>query len=170
MSAVTKLTADSIKQPGPENTLMGKVNELVPLVNNATGNGTPSAGTFSTLDASGATTLAGAFRTSNEIVPATIAADTNDYNPTGLSAASLAFVSSDAARNVTGIVAQAGGRHLWLWNSGSFTITLKNSNVGSAAANRFVGNAGADVALAAAKGVHLVYSATISKWLILDLF
>lgn len=58
MSAVNKLTADDIKEPGPANTLMGKVNELVPLVNNLTGNGTPApvtatAVTCTTLTATG---------------------------------------------------------------------------------------------------------------------
>jgi len=47
-----------------------------------------------------------------DISPAQITSNQNDYNPTGLATAGVLRLSSDAARNVTGIAAQAAHQGL----------------------------------------------------------
>ena len=57
MPAVTKLTSDSIKEPGPANTLLTKVNELTTLVNNLTGDGTAGPVAATTLAVTGSASI-----------------------------------------------------------------------------------------------------------------
>lgn len=97
-----------------------------------------------------------------KITPAALAADANDYNPAGLSAASRVRLSSSAAVAITGLAGGTDGRVVVLSNVGANTITLKSANAGSTAANRFQFTA--DVALAADAAIMLVYDATASRW------
>ena len=92
------------------------------------------------------------------LTPAQLTANTDDWAPTDYDSYSLWAISSDANRNLTGIVAPAlsNGSHLWLYNAGSFTITLMH-NVTSTAANRFQLVAASNLALATLHGVHLLY-------------
>lgn len=69
--------------------------------------------------------------------------------------------SSDAARNLTGIVGRPGGQYLVFENVGAFTITLKNS-VTSTATNQFLLNA--DLPVLANQSVGLVYDLVSSRW------
>ncbi len=113
--------------------------------------------TFSgTVDAQGAITISG------DITPSQITADQNNYNPTGLSTASVVRISSDAARAVTGLDGGSDGRVLTLVNVGSFTITLNDQNASSSAANRFA--IGSDIAIAANQAVAIIYDATATRW------
>ena len=91
-----------------------------------------------------------------------IAANTNDW---AISlAASRHRVSSDAARNVTGIAGGVDGLECVLMNVGAQTITLKHQDAASAAANRIIGVAGADVSLVANGSVTLCYDGTTARW------
>jgi len=96
------------------------------------------------------------------ISPPQIAADQNDYGPAGMATATVMRISSDAARNVTGLLALSSGALLLLMNTGSFGITLKNESASSSAANRFA--IGADVLLAAGRGALLWYDGVSSRW------
>ncbi len=96
-----------------------------------------------------------------EITPAQIVANTNDYNPTGLSTASTLRLATDASRDLTGIAGGADGRLLILHNVGAQNIVLKNLTT-SAAANQFSINA--DITLAPNLAIILQYDATSSKW------
>lgn len=78
-----------------------------------------------------------AFSFTGIVTPSQITADQNDYSPTGLSTANVLRLSSDAARNITGIAAQATGRFILLFNIGGFNITLVDESASSSAANRF---------------------------------
>ncbi|MDT3687332.1 MAG: DUF2793 domain-containing protein [Pseudorhodoplanes sp.] len=104
---------------------------------------------------------AGLFLTGN-ITPAQIAADQNDYNPAGLAGASVLRLSSDAARNITGLSGGGEGRVLALMNVGTQPIVMKDEHAGSAAGNRF--RFGADITLAAKRSVILWYDAAVSRW------
>lgn len=104
----------------------------------------------------------------HEDTPAQITADQNNYALTA--GATLVRLSSDAARNITGIVppslngASKGGLEVTLVNVGSFTITLKNESASSTAANRFIGGGGADTLIVAGGLVRMVYDNTSARW------
>lgn len=99
---------------------------------------------------------------SGDISPTQIAANTNDYSPTGLSAASRLRLSTDASRNLTGIAGGADGRVLILINVGTNALVLKDADAGSTAANRF--DFGADTTLGAKAVAVIQYDATDSRW------
>ena len=93
--------------------------------------------------------------------PAQIVANTNDYNP---GTAAFFRLSTDAARNITGIVAGADGDILRVANVGNFNIVLQNQNAGSAAANRLITGTGADITLTPDQTAEMVYDITSQKW------
>lgn len=99
---------------------------------------------------------------SGDISPTQITADQNDYNPTGLSTASALRLSSDAARNITGLQGGADGRWLVVHNVGAQNIVLKDESASSTAGNRFALTA--DVTLAGDAVALLQYDSTSSRW------
>lgn len=106
----------------------------------------------------------GAIKYSTQSAPAQITADQNDYNPSSVVCASAEtlLVNANAARNITGVAGGVAGCTLTIVNNGSFTITLKEQNASSTAANRF--NTGGDVAIASSAAVQLRYDGTASRW------
>jgi hypothetical protein len=102
---------------------------------------------------------------SGAITPAALAANTSDYNPTGLATASTLQISASAPVDLTGIAGGVDGRVLLLDNVGANLITLKDANAGSTAANRFA--FGADYSLAAGQQVALRYRGSASRWVFL---
>jgi hypothetical protein len=99
-----------------------------------------------------------------DISPAQLTADQNDYNPTGLDAASVVNLNGDASfRSITGLSGGADGRVILLHNVGANTIMLLNQNTGSSAANRF-DFAGNDIPLFPDDVLTLQYDATDSRW------
>lgn len=89
--------------------------------------------------------------------------NTNDYAPTGLKTATRVELTATGAVDLTGIVAPADdGRVLLVSNVGANTITLKDEDANSDAANRFALKA--DIALAADGGCILIYSTASSRW------
>ena len=97
------------------------------------------------------------------ITPTILSADTNDWNPTGLSTANLIRVASnDHARGLTGIAAQAANRLLVLANVGNYALVLRAENAGSSAVNRFAFPN--DVALHPLRSIVLRYDGTFSRW------
>lgn len=121
----------------------------------------------------GTTTLAGAMVNANapirftgEISPTQLVAATNNWNPTSLSTANVIRINVDAARNLTGIVAQEDGRTILLYNTTAFTITLKHDAT-STAANRFYGPGAADYLLTQKSSVWIRYDGTHERWTII---
>lgn len=104
-----------------------------------------------------------AFALTADITPTQITANTNDYAPTGLSTANTLRLSTDAARDLTGLTGGSDGRLMIVHNVGSNTLVLKNESASSTAANRFAFG-GSDVTLAASQSVTLQYDATASRW------
>lgn len=96
------------------------------------------------------------------ISPSQITANQNDYNPTGITAASVLQLSSDAARSISGIAGGAEGRVLTILNVGSQPINLLDENTASSSANRLT--LGSDLALAGKQAAILRYDGTASRW------
>jgi hypothetical protein len=110
----------------------------------------------------GGAQLANTAALTGDISPAAIAANQNNYAPTGHATASVMRLTASAAYNITGLAGGADGRMLTIMNVGANTITLKNQDAASTAANRFA--FGADIALAADKTVGLIYDSTSQRW------
>lgn len=108
----------------------------------------------------------GAFFLTGDVTPTQITSNQNDYNPSGLAAASVLRISSDAARSLTGLAGGSDGRVMELRNVGSFNITLENEDAGSTAANRF--SLEQDFALAPNHGILLHYDSTVSRWRVME--
>ena len=100
------------------------------------------------------------------ISPAQLVANTDDWNPTGLSTADAIRLSTDASRNITGIVAPSTSRFLLLVNIGAQNAVLKH-DVTSTAANRFYGPNSADVTLRPNGWVSCWYDITSARWRIM---
>lgn len=106
------------------------------------------------------------------ISPAQITANQNDYQPSGGENAGLWRISSDAARNVTGLYMGSavgvplfpGGARITLTNVGSFTITLTHEDALSVARNRFHFSTGANRALASDQSVDIFWDGTTQRW------
>jgi len=102
---------------------------------------------------------------SSEISPTSLGANTDNWNPAGLSAARCIRVSASAAYDLTGIVAQQDGTEIFLLNVGANAITLKH-DVTSTAANRFFLAGGLDVNLNQYRGLLLRYDGTMDRWVV----
>lgn len=96
-----------------------------------------------------------------DISPTQIAANTDNYAPTGLSTAAVLRLSTDASRNLTGITGGTDGRVLLLLNVGSFNLVLVDDAT-STAANRF--QLSGDITLLPSEGIALWYDSTSSRW------
>ena len=106
--------------------------------------------------------IGGAFSLSGAISPTALAAQADNYNPTGLSGAAIIRLTASAPEPITGIVAPSTGRVILLANIGTNTITLKNENASSTAANRF--NLTADYSLTGSKSCLIWYDLTSARW------
>lgn len=97
------------------------------------------------------------------ITPPQITADQNNYNP---GTAPVWRLSSDAARNITGIAAPSPEMPRWLFlvNVGAFNIVLKNQDVASQAANRIITGTGADLTIGPDARATLWYDPDSDRW------
>lgn len=101
---------------------------------------------------------------------AQITSNQNNYAPTGILYSSRLRISSDAARDITGLAAGATDEVLALQNVGGFAITLKHESASSTAANRFWLPSLADHALSSGAGCLLCYDATLARWTVVSAF
>lgn len=113
------------------------------------------------LKSTGTANIPEALQLTGDISPAQITANTDDYNPTGLSTASVLRLSTDASRNLTGIQGGADGRVLVLHNVGSFDLVLKDDTT-STAGNRFQLNS--DITIGPNQSTVIQYDSTSSRW------
>jgi hypothetical protein len=98
-------------------------------------------------------------------VPATASQLTADANDLALPTGDVIDISSNAARNVTGIVARAAGTGILLVNTGSHAITLRHESASSSSANRITVPWAGDYVLSANGGAAvLVYFSGTSRW------
>ena len=98
------------------------------------------------------------------ITPTALAANTNNYNPTGFAGAEVVRISASGAVDLTGLVAPTtGSRLVILQNAGTEIITLKH-DVTSTAANRFLNSTTADISLGLSMALVYLYDDTLSRW------
>lgn len=115
------------------------------------------------ITANGPVTVATTALITGVITPTQLAANTNDWAPTGMSGASIIRASTDALRNLTGITGGAAGRTLILINVGAFNLVLKDDAT-STAANRFLNPDASDFAITPQSSCFLWYDGTSSRW------
>lgn len=109
-------------------------------------------------------TAGSAFRLSGVLSPAEITSDQDDYNPTGLAAASILRISTDTQRTITGIAGGTAGRILIVACIGPGNLILAHEDTGSSAANRFSFASSLDIIMAPGWARMLWYDATASRW------
>lgn len=101
------------------------------------------------------------------ISPPALTLTTNNYGPSGSSAASVQRWSSTGAIDVTGMDAgnlnSVASRPI-LMNVGSFTITLKHQSTSSTITNRFICPGNVDYALVAGATVEVVRDTVSLRW------
>lgn len=105
--------------------------------------------------------------------PAQITANQNDYDPNDalfgpLRNVPVWRVSSDAARNVTGIAGGWSGRRLTLLNVGAQNIVLTNQDALSVAGNRVITGTGANITMAADDTLSMIYDDTTARWRVVN--
>jgi hypothetical protein len=93
-----------------------------------------------------------------------ITANQNDYAPAGLAQAFILRLSADAARSITGILAQPSGRLLCITAASSFAITLVHNSAASAVPNRFLNPGLVDLVLAPGATAWFFYDTATSFW------
>ncbi len=109
------------------------------------------------------------------ISPAQLAANTNDWSPTGLSGATIIRLSFDTnGRLLTGLTGGADGRIVILENiSSSVAYYIVHDSASSTAANRFFipgAIADATVNVSPIQSILLVYDGTSSRWRAVSFF
>lgn len=101
------------------------------------------------------------------ITPTILSANTDNYAPDGIATCGVLRVSTDASRNLTGIVAPASGYQIiFLENVGANNLVLSH-NVTSTAANRFFCEGGTSVTIPTRGAAILMYDKTASRWQVL---
>lgn len=97
-------------------------------------------------------------------LPTTLSQFTASQNNLDIGSGGIVRISSNAAVNITGIVAASSGDARLLSNVGSFTITLKHQNTGSAESNRILCVNSADIEIPANGSAVVYYDGTDSRW------
>ena len=97
-------------------------------------------------------------------LPTTLSQFTASQNDLNIGTGGIVRISSNAAVNITGIVAASSGDARLLSNVGSFTITLKHQDTGSTAANRIIGVNSTDVEILPNGSAVVYYDGTDSRW------
>ena len=95
---------------------------------------------------------------------ATLAQITADQNNYAIGDGHAFRLSSDAARNVTGIIGGVNGRLVLLVNAGAQNIVLINESASSTDVNRIITGTGADVTLAGAENTFMIYDGVSARW------
>lgn len=125
--------------------------------------GVQAAESGTNLNLSGNLSVGGTVTLSGIITPAQITTNTDNYDPAGLSGAYELRLSTDAARNLTGLAGGSLGRRIELRNVGAQNLTLVHDAT-STAANRFSLPSAANLTLLPTEAVSLEYDGTLSRW------
>lgn len=128
----------------------------------------PATGTAALLGTANSFTLRNTFAIASADTPNTQAQFTGNQDNLVLTVISgFQRWSSDASRDVTGVVAGTSGQYMTIVNVGAQNIVLKDQ-VTSTAANQFLCTAG-DVTLTPNQGAYIIYDTTVSKWRVFKL-
>ena len=113
-------------------------------------------------------TLAFASVPSNDsvVTPATLTANVNDY---AALTATVARVSSNASRNITGILAELAGSRKLVINVGANDVVLTHQDAASAAANRLLCPGAASVTLNPDEAALCIYDGISAVWRVFPL-
>lgn len=98
------------------------------------------------------------------ITPTVLAANTDNWNPTGLAGASVIRVAASANINLNGLVAQPAGTVVTLENIGGFSIAVLPNQTSSTAANRFA-IPRAEL-LQPGQALRLIYDGPLAEWVL----
>lgn len=94
--------------------------------------------------------------------PSQITSNQNNYNPWSGNGQMVFRLTSDASRDITGLLAFLDNYVVFLFNVGSFDIVLKDEDAGSTAANRFALQA--DITVPPDGAAILWYDSASSRW------
>jgi len=131
-----------------------------------------SGGTGLTVDVNGATNLGNNLNCGGNAIKtcaileytsnttAQITANTDNY---ALATSTFMRLSTDAARDLTGITGGVDGRTLLLVNVGAQNLVLKHQTT-STEANRILCSTGADITLSENQAADLIYDGTTLRW------
>jgi hypothetical protein len=109
-------------------------------------------------------TLTQGVATLSTITPPQITADQNNYSPTGWIGAYVVRLSSDAARNITGLGRNGTSLIKIVQNIGTQNIVLVHESASSAANQRLRCPGGANFTLGAGSGAHMIYDGSSDRW------
>jgi hypothetical protein len=116
-----------------------------------------------------AASLAGAVSMIGVLSPTSLAANQNDYNPTGLATAAIIRQDASADVRITGLAGGSTGRLMTIENiAATSKITISASDTGSAAANRFLIDG--DMAVLPGQSAQFWYDAVSSRWRLMGAF
>jgi parallel beta-helix repeat protein len=101
-----------------------------------------------------------AFFYTNDLTPAQITADQNNYNPSELIDAAVLRLDTDASRTLTGLAGGTDGRCMIIHNIGSNNLVFSEENASSTAANRFQFG----VTLASDESLFMRYDGVTTRW------
>lgn len=114
--------------------------------------------------ASGGGSSGGSATVTSVVTVSQLTANTNNLAIAFNAPIVVAKLSSDALRNLTGVVAGNDGQILILVGTGSNDINIIDSSANSDAANRFLGDFGDTTIGPVSSPTTLVYDTTESRW------
>jgi len=101
------------------------------------------------------------------ISPTAIAAQADDYDPTGFGTAEVVRITLTGSQSITGFAAPVAGEneHRVITNIDTTdNLTLVDESASSTAANRISGPEGEDVVIGPGESAEILYDATTSRW------
>jgi hypothetical protein len=113
------------------------------------------------------TRMAHSWSLGGDITPSQITGNTDNYNPTDFSEASILRIQTDASREMTGMARGADGQIIILANVGSFDLVMKHETT-STAANRFLTPNGADFTVRPNESAWLFYDDQSLRWRVIS--
>jgi hypothetical protein len=119
--------------------------------------------------AGGGLEISGQVKASGIISPTALAANADDWSPSGLAGASYIRATASTPVDITGIAGGAAGRFLVIHvATGSSAITLKHASGSSTATNRFICPGGTDVVLSQRDTAVLRYDSVDQRWIVIS--
>lgn len=101
-------------------------------------------------------------RFSGDISPAQLTAQTDNWNPTGWSTASIIRVDTNGSISLTGLAGGADGRLAFIHYIGVNSLIIQDEHASSTAANRFALNA--NISLGPDQSTLFLYDTTTQRW------
>lgn len=110
--------------------------------------------------------ITGTIKYTGIISPASLSSDQDDWNPTGLSSATIIRISASVDVSINGLAGGVDGRIIILENISSFNVFVLDEVGTSSAANRF--SLPYDAIIPPNGVVYLQYNGSVSRWRIVS--